>query len=177
MSLLAKKRKNALNDKEHKLFKRVDCHPTNLFDSGEINVDSLKLKKKETSELIVDNPPKKKKNENTFSYAKKIRQFREYISTKKELIDEMMENEKKKIDEKEMKEKNKEENKEENIEKDKLINNKIIENIDMSMFFKLASINYDMYNKIIKDQNKQNTKDPEIKILGLDEYLTENVKE
>ena len=33
------------------------------------------------------------------------------------------------------------------------------------MFFKLASINYDIYNKMIKDQNKQNTKDPEIKIL------------
>ena len=176
MSLLAKKRKNALNDKEHKLFKRVDCHPSNLFDSKEINDDSLKLKKKETSELVVNNTPKKKKNENNFSYAKRIRQFREFIATKKHLIDEMMENEKKKTEEKEKKEKSKEEDKEENIDKNK-ISNKNKENIDMSMFFKLASINYDMYSKIVKDQNKQNTKDPEIKILGLDEYLTENMKE
>ena len=50
-------------------------------------------------------------------------------------------------------------------------------NIDMSLFFKLASINYDMYNKFVKEQNKQNTKDPEIKILGFDEYLNENQKE
>ena len=176
MSLLAKKRKNALNDKEHKLFKRVDCHPSNLFDSGEINVDALNLKKKETSELVVSKTTKKKKHENNFSYAKKIRQFREFIDTKKNLIDEMMEIEKKKIEEKEMKEKNKEENKEENTDKDKK-GSKNIGNIDMSLFFKLASINYDMYNKIVKDQNKQNTKDPEIKILGLDEYLTENMKE
>jgi len=83
MSLLAKKRKNALNDKEHKLFKRVDCHPSNLFDSGEINVDALNLKKKETSELVVSKTTKKKKHENNFSYAKKIRQFREFIDTKK----------------------------------------------------------------------------------------------
>ena len=176
MSLLAKKRKNALNDKEHKLFKRVDCHPSNLFDSGEINVDALNLKKKETSELVVSKTTKKKKHENNFSYAKKIRQFREFIDTKKNLIDEMMEVEKKKIEEKEIKEKNKEENREENTDKDKK-GSKNIGNIDMSLFFKLASINYDMYNKIVKDQNKQNTKDPEIKILGLDEYLTENMKE
>ena len=107
---------------------------------------------------------------------KKIRQFREFIDTKKNLIDEMMEVEKKKIEEKEIKEKNKEENREENTDKDKK-GSKNIGNIDMSLFFKLASINYDMYNKIVKDQNKQNTKDPEIKILGLDEYLTENMKE
>ena len=42
------------------------------------------------------------------------------------------------------------------------------------MFFKLASINYDIYNKMVKDQNKQNTKDPEIKILKFDEYLSEH---
>ena len=50
-------------------------------------------------------------------------------------------------------------------------------NIDMSLFFKLANINYDSYNKMIKDQNKQNTKDPEIKILGFDEYLNEYIKQ
>ena len=166
MSLLAKKRKNALNDKEHKLFKRVDCHPSNLFDSGEINVDSLNLKKRETSDLIVDNS-KKKKKQNNFSYAKKIRQFREFISSKKELIDEMMAIEKK-FDEKE-----EEEKKKKNDGDDK----KNYKNIDMSLFFKLASINYDMYNKFVKEQNKQNTKDPEIKILGFDEYLNENQKE
>ena len=166
MSLLSKKRKNALNDKEHKLFKRVDCHPSNLFDSGEINVDSLNLKKRETSELVVNNS-KKKKNQNNFSYAKKIRQFREFISSKKELIDEMMAIEKK-FDEKE-----EEEKKKKNDGDDK----KNYNNIDMSLFFKLASINYDMYNKFVKEQNKQNTKDPEIKILGFDEYLNENQKE
>ena len=172
--LLAKKRKNSLNDKEHKLFKRVDCHPSNLFDNGEINVDALNLKKKETSELVVSKSAKKKKNENNFSHAKKIRQFKEFIYSKKNLIDEMMEIQKKKI-EKEIKEKNKEENKEENIDKDKK-GSKNIGNIDISLFFKLESINYYMYNKIVKDQNKQNTKDPEIKIVGLDEYLTENMK-
>ena len=30
---------------------------------------------------------------------------------------------------------------------------------------------------MIKDQNKQNTKDPEIKILGFDEYLNEYIKQ
>ena len=174
MSLLAKKRKNALNDKEHKLFKRVDCHPSNLFDSGEINVDSLNLKKRETSDLIVDNS-KKKKKQNNFSYAKKIRQFREFISSKKDLIDEMMEKENK-MNEKKIKEKEEEVNKKEN-NGENLKNNENNKNIDMSLFFKLASINYDMYNKFVKEQNKQNTKDPEIKILGFDEYLNENQKE
>ena len=78
---------------------------------------------------------------------------------------------KKKIKEKE-EEVNKKENNGENLK-----NNENNKNIDMSLFFKLASINYDMYNKFVKEQNKQNTKDPEIKILGFDEYLNENQKE
>lgn len=168
MSLLAKKRKNEINDKEHKLFKRVDCHPSNLFDNGVSQNDSLKLIKKETSEVIENKNRKKKKHEKNFSYAKKIRQFKEFISSKQNLIDEMMENEKKKNEVKESND-NKNEIKEENNNDDQ--NNS---NIDKSMFFKLASINYDIYNKMIKDQNKQNTKDPEIKILKFDEYLSEH---
>ena len=172
ISLLDKKRKNALNDKEHKLFKRVDCHPTNLFDSGKINVENLNLVKRETSDFIEGTKPKKKKN--TFSYAKRIKQFKEFINSKKDLIEDMMENEKKNNNG-EVKE-NKEEKKEDNKDENKEEKNQIKKNIDMSLFFKLANINYDMYNKMIKDQNKQNTKDPEIKILQLDEYLNENMK-
>ena len=76
----------------------------------------------------------------------------------------MMQNEKKRNNE--AKEKNE-------IDKS---NKQSIGNIDMSLFFKLASINYDMYNKMIKDQNKQNTKDPEIKLIGFEEYLNEHAK-
>lgn len=162
LSLLAKKRKNSWNDKEHRIFKRVDCHPTNLCESGEINIDALDLKKKETSDFIENKKINKKKK--NFSYAKKIRQFKDFISSKQYLIDEMMENEKKKT---------KQEVKEESKDEKKTNHG----NIDMSSFFKLASINYDMYNKMVKDQNKQNTKDPEIKLLKFDEYLNENAKE
>ena len=130
--------------------------------------ESLEPTKKETSELIENKNRKKKKHEKNFSYAKKIRQFKEFISSKQNLIDEMMENEKKKNEVKESNE-NKNEIKEENNN-----DNQNNSNIDKSMFFKLASINYDIYNKMIKDQNKQNTKDPEIKILKFDEYLSEH---
>ena len=164
MSLLAKKRRNPAKEKENNLFRRVDCHPSNLFDSGKNIGDNLELKKRETSEFVENKNPKKKKNENNFSYAKKIRQFKDFISSKKDLIDEMMQNEKKRNnDAKEKKETDKN-------------NKQSIGNIDMSLFFKLASINYDMYNKMIKDQNKQNTKDPEIKLIGFEEYLNEHAK-
>ena len=167
ISMLSKKRKNALNDKEHKLFQRVDCHPTNLFESADNDKDALNLIKKETSDFIENKKTNKKKS--NFSYAKRIRQFKDFIESKKSLIDDMMENEKKKNEELIIKEDNNEENKEEK---------KVVKGIiDMSQFFNLASINYDMYNKMIKDQNKQNTKDPEIKILRFDEYLNENKKE
>ena len=179
MSLLAKKRRNAANEKENSLFRRVDCHPSNLIEGSKNSSDELELKKKYTSEFIENK--NKKKEENNFSYAKKIRKFKEFISSKKNLIDEMMENEHKKINNN-----NKEQN-EINLDEKQDINKKDIKddkqqkqnlaNIDMSLFFKLASINYDSYNKMIKDQNKQNTKDPEIKILGFDEYLNEYIKQ
>jgi hypothetical protein len=106
-----------------------------------------------------------------------MRKFKDYINTKKNLIDEMMENEHKKIGEQKEKDNNKMDL-EENNDINKIKNNKQnTANIDMSLFFKLASINYDSYNKMIKEQNKQNTKDPEIKILGFDEYLKEYVKQ
>ena len=174
MSLLAKKRKNALNSKTQKIFKRVDCHPTNLFDSGKINTEGLDLLKKETSDFIENK--EKKKEENNFSYGKKIRQFKEFISSKKELIDEMMEFENKK--KKEIEENNKLGNEMEIKEKEeekKDRNN--INNIDISLFFKLASINYDAYNKMIKDENKKNTKEPTVKIIEFNDYLNENIKE
>ena len=58
MSLLSKKRKKDRNDKEHKVFKRVDCHPSTLFDSREINyVDN---KKEEEKEIKRENSMKEK---------------------------------------------------------------------------------------------------------------------
>ena len=54
---------------------------------------------------------------------------------------------------------------------------KIESNVDMSLFFKLSSINYEMFSKMIKEQNKKNTIDPQVKIIGLSEYLLENNKE
>ena len=175
MSLLAKKRRNSAAEKENSLFRRVDCHPSNLIEGNKNNSDGLELEKKYTSEFIENK--NKKKEENNFSYAKKIRKFKEFISSKKNLIDEMMENERKKKENKEQKEKN-EIKLDEKDDTNKIDNKQQnIANIDMSLFFKLASINYDSYNKMIKDQNKQNTKDPEIKILGFDEYLSEYLKQ
>lgn len=151
-SLLKKKRRIDKKDSsEHKIFKRVDCHPSTLFD--DISVDKKEKKEKEIKEKKEEEKErKKKKNDNNFCYAQKIKQFKDYISEKKNLIDEMMEYEKTK--------KKEEGNK-----------------IDMSLFFKLASINYDNYNKMIKDENKKNTLDPQVKIIGLSEYLKEYGKE
>ena len=167
MSLLAKKRKN-INEKTQKIFKRVDCHPTNLFDSGKIKVEGLDLIKRETSDFIENKI--KKKDENYFSYGKKIRQFKSFISSKKELIDEMMEYENKKR--KEAEENIKKENDIKTEDKDKKNMNNM-NNMDLSLFFKLASINYDAYNKMIKDENKKNTKEPTVKIIEFNDYLTE----
>ena len=50
-------------------------------------------------------------------------------------------------------------------------------NIDMSLFSKLASINFEIFNKMIKEQNKKNTIDPQVKIMGLNAYLQEYGKE
>ena len=185
MSLLAKKRRNAANEKENSLFRRVDCHPSNLIEGNKSSSDGLELVKKYTSEYIENK--NKKKEENNFSYAKKIRKFKEFIESKKNLIEEMMENENKKLNNNNNKEQN--DKNEINLDEKEDINKKDIKdnkqqkqkqnlaNIDMSLFFKLANINYDSYNKMIKDQNKQNTKDPEIKILGFDEYLNEYIKQ
>ena len=41
--------------------------------------------------------------------------------------------------------------------------------IDMSLFFKLANINYDTFYKNINLQNEKYRKDPKIKIITLDE--------
>jgi len=151
-TLLKKKRRLDKKDSsEHKIFKRVDCHPSTLFD--DISVEKKEKKEKEIKEKKDEEKErKKKKNNNNFCYAQKIKQFKDYISEKKNLIDEMMEYEKSK-------------KKEEG------------NNIDMSLFFKLASINYDNYNKMIKDENKKNTLDPQVKIIGLSEYLKEYGKE
>ena len=90
------------------------------------------------------------------------------MNEKQSLIDEMMGKEKtgKDQDEKETKE-----NK--NIDD----NNKNNNNIDMSLFSKLASINYEIFNKMIKEQNKKNTLDPQVRIIGLNGYLQEFCKE
>ena len=148
---MKKKRREKKDTSEHKIFKRVDCHPSTLFD--DISVEKKEKKEKEIKEKKEEEKKReKKKNNNNFCYAQKIKQFRDYISEKKNLIDEMMEFEKSK--------KKEESN-----------------NIDMSLFFKLASINYDNYNKMIKDENKKNTLDPQVKIIGLSEYLKEYGKE
>ena len=169
MSLLLKKRKKDRNDSEHKIFKRVDCHPTTLFDKTNKNDEKKeeeKIKLKESINKEKEN--KKKKNNNNFCYAQKIKQLKDYMAEKQSLIDEMMGKEKtdKNEDEKEIKE-----NK--NID-DKNENNN---NIDMSLFSKLASINYEIFNKMIKEQNKKNTLDPQVKIVGLNGYLQEFCKE
>ena len=65
----------------------------------------------------------------------------------------------------------------ENENKLKEKQNKNDTDIDMSLFFKLGSINYEIFNKMIKEQNKKNTIDPQVKIIGLNEYLKEYNKE
>ena len=165
LSLLSKKRKKERNDKEHKVFKRVDCHPSTLFDSREIITEDIKKEEKEVKkENIKKEKEKKKKNNNSFCYAQKIKQLKDFITEKKDLMDEMMEYENKKKN-----------NENENKLKEK--QNKNDKDIDMSLFFKLGSINYDIFNKMIKEQNKKNTIDPQVKIIGLNEYLKEYNKE
>ena len=172
LSLLSKKRKKDSNDKEHKIFKRVDCHPTTLFDSAGPTTE----KKTEEKEIVKENSEKekvkeqkKKKNSNNFCYSQKIKQLKDYIDENKNLIEEMMEYEKAK--------KSKEENDLKEKEENKNNKGKIESNVDMSLFFKLSSINYEMFSKMIKEQNKKNTIDPQVKIIGLSEYLLENNKE
>ena len=173
LSLLSKKRKKDSNDKEHKIFKRVDCHPSTLFDS-KVPTTEKKNEEKETEKENNNKEKnqqeeKKKKNSNNFCYAQKIKKLKEYIDEKKSLIDEMMEFEKSKKAKEEIESKEKEGNKN---NKDKIENN-----IDMSAFFKLSSINYEMFSKMIKEQNKKNTIDPQVKIIGLVDYLKENNKD
>ena len=171
-SLLMKKRKNEQKDtSEHKIFKRVDCHPSTLFDTKNFEKDKKDLDK-EIKEKTENKKEKiKKKNNTNFCYAQKIKQFKEHITEKKILIDEMMKYEKLKKNEKDigLEEKEKENN-------EKIKEEKKDKSIDMSLFFKLASINYEVYNKMIKDENKKNTLDPQVKIIGLSEYLKENNK-
>ena len=173
LSLLSKKRKKDSNDKEHKIFKRVDCHPSTLFDS-KVPTTEKKNEEKETEKENNNKEKnqqeeKRKKNSNNFCYAQKIKKLKEYIDEKKSLIDEMMEYEKSKKAKEEIELKEKEGNKN---NKDKIENN-----IDMSAFFKLSSINYEMFSKMIKEQNKKNTIDPQVKIIGLIDYLKENNKD
>ena len=173
LSLLSKKRKKDSNDKEHKIFKRVDCHPSTLFDS-KVPTTEKKNEEKETEKENNNKEKnqqeeKKKKNSNNFCYAQKIKKLKEYIDEKKSLIDEMMEFEKSKKAKEEIESKEKEGNKN---NKDKIENN-----IDMSAFFKLSSINYEMFSKMVKEQNKKNTIDPQVKIIGLIDYLKENNKD
>ena len=59
----------------------------------------------------------------------------------------------------------------------KFYKGKIENNVDKSLFFKLLNINYEMFSKMTKEQNKKNTLDPQVKIIGLSEYLVENNKE
>ena len=173
LSLLSKKRKKDSNDKEHKIFKRVDCHPSTLFDSKvpttEKKNEEKEIEKENNNKEKNQQEEKKKKNSNNFCYAQKIKKLKEYIDEKKSLIDEMMEFEKSKKAKEEIELKEKEGNKN---NKDKIENN-----IDMSAFFKLSSINYEMFSKMIKEQNKKNTIDPQVKILGLIDYLKENNKD
>ena len=202
MSLLSRKRKKEKNEREHKIFKRVDCHPTTLFDSG----TNTQQKKKEEKESIKENIDKekekekrrKKNNSNGFCYEQKIKQLKDYMEEKKSFIDEMMakqnhgeknqniDNQKennKNINDKKENNKNINDKKENNQNKnDKKENNQNAndikeKNIDMSLFSKLASINFEIFNKMIKEQNKKNTIDPQVKIMGLNAYLQEYGKE
>ena len=186
LSMLQKKRKKDKNDREHQLFKRVDCHPTTLFDST-INAkeknEEEKQKQKETEKKIEkEKEQKKKKNNNNFKYVQKIKQLKDYMEEHKNYIEEMMgkEKEKKKENENKKNEKSNEVKKNEGEIESKEKNDKLNDkkdDIDMSMFWKLASINFENFNKIIKEQNKKNTIDPQVKIIGLNAYLDEFSKE
>ena len=131
ISLLSKKRRKDKNDSEHKIFKRVDCHPTTLFDSRDISNNKKEETKDLTKEKSLEEKEKKKKKNNNFCYAQKIKKFKDFISEKGNLIEEMVKYEKEKK------------------------NNESNNDIDMSLFFKLASINYDVYNKMIMNENKK----------------------
>lgn len=150
ISLLSKKRRKDKIDSEHKIFKRVDCHPTTLFDSRDISNRKKEESKDLTKEKSLEEKEKKKKKNNNFCYAQKIKKFKDFISKKGNLIEEMVKYEKEKK------------------------NNESNNDIDMSLFFKLASIDYDIYNKMIINENKKKTIAPQVKIIGLNEYLKES---
>ena len=94
MSLLSKKRRKDRNDSEHKIFKRVDCHPTTLFDKKNKNNEEKKEEKEKIKESINKEKENKKKKNNNFCYAQKIKQLKDYMAEKQSLIDEMMGKEK-----------------------------------------------------------------------------------
>ena len=184
-SMLLKKRRKDRNESEHNIFKRVDCHPTTLFDSHKNN-EEKKEEKKKNEKLEKEKELKKKKSNNNFCYAHKIKQLKDYMEENKSFIEEMMakEKEKKNLNIASIEPKKNEKGNEikkneaeiESKEKNDKSNEKK-EDIDMSLFWKLASINFENFNKIIKEQNKKNTLDPQVKIIGLNSYLNEYSKE
>ena len=170
-SLLQKKRRK----EENSVFKRVDCHPSALFDSQLSKEESKEkeLKKQKNEEVIKEKQNKKvdkKKNQGNYyiDLAKKIKNFKGFINDKKDMIDEMMSYEKSRAENKE--EENKEKDKGSNENKEENANNKI----DMSFFFQLASINYDEYYKRINAENKKNTLDPKVQIITLENLINKN---
>ena len=183
--MLSKKRKKERNDSEHNIFKRIDCHPTTLFDSNKNNEDK-KEEEKKNEKVEKEKEQKKKKSNNNFCYTHKIKQLKDYMEENKCFIEEMMAKEKEKKNlniasiEPKKNEKGNEIKKNEAEIESKEKNDKSNEkkdDIDMSLFWKLASINFENFNKIIKEQNKKNTLDPQVKIIGLNSYLNEYSKE
>lgn len=165
-NLLQKKRINEIDNFEHIVFKRVDCHPSNLFETSsnekEKENEDKQKKIKEENERKNNNEnnvkPKlvvKKKQEKNTNYilTQKLKKFKTFIEDKKDIIDEMMEYEKLKNDN----------------EKEKKDSNNINDKIDMSFFFNLANINYKTFYKNINDENKKNTLDPKVKIIKLED--------
>ncbi len=160
-SLLQKKkqRENTILNQ----YTRKNCNPKNLFDIGYIKSVAEKDEKEEKEKTdeanrIIEEEEKKLKNifirekeHNTISHGVKI--YKQMKNIQKQIIEKGDELDKMIKEEEEV-------NKSDNTK-----NNPI----DMSLFFKLASINYDTFYKNISLQNEKYKKDPKIKIITLED--------
>ena len=162
-SLLQKKKQRENKNTILSQYTRKNCNPKNLFDIGYIKSiaeKDEKEEKKKTDEAnrIIEEEEKKLKNifirekeHNTISHGVKI--YKQMKNIQKQIIEKGDELDKMIKEEEEV-------NKSDNTK-----NNPI----DMSLFFKLANINYDTFYKNINLQNEKYRKDPKIKIITLDE--------
>ena len=162
-SLLQKKKQRENKNTILSQYTRKNCNPKNLFDIGYIKSiaekDEKEEKKKtdeanriiEEEERKIKNISLREKEHNTISHGVKI--YKQMKNIQKQIIEKGDELDKMIKEEEEV-------NKSDNTK-----NNPI----DMSLFFKLANINYDTFYKNINLQNEKYRKDPKIKIITLDE--------